>query len=57
MKQRLQDEKDRYDSDEETKKEMMTVDDRLAIINKLEYLNYQNSKDKAGYPTQVTSLR
>lgn len=36
---------------------MMTVDDRLALINKLDYQNYLNSKDKVGYPEKVTSLR
>lgn len=35
---------DRYDSDDELKEKMMTFDDRLTLINKLDHQNYLNSK-------------
>lgn len=33
-----------YDSDQDVKTQMMTYDDRLTIINKLDFANYQNKK-------------
>jgi len=50
---------DKYDSDEETKKEMMTFDQRLRMINELDYQNWLNTSKTSGstgYNKQVSAL-
>lgn len=55
-KQALKDVQDRYDSDDEVKIKLMTFDDRLTLINKLDHQNYLNSvASSETKPEQVTA--
>lgn len=55
-KQAKIDYKDReYDSDDDIRAQMMTYDDRLSIINKIDHMNFKNLSAKNGKPFTETA--
>ena len=55
-KQKQQEYKDReYDSDDDLRKEMMTFDDRLTFINKLDLKIFGGKKEAAGDKPKIDS--